>query len=209
MTEVIQPDGHFADLNLGHAENLGGVLDMEVAIPAAWSRGTLQDAGHDKLLAIDGSVHVSRHHDNGVSHFDFQSLRQEGGDHDLTPAQGFLALRDAGCQQGNGLEFPIGIDAVQADVRRLSKVAEHAAELEAGREGLDFRRRPENLRDLLIGFRFDIQIERQIVDGGDVTFPVDLEVSQHGVGDLADHHGFEGAGDRSENQDEDDADGDQ
>jgi hypothetical protein len=38
---------------------------------------------------------------------------------------------------------------------------------------------------------------------------MDLEMADHGIGDLTDHHGLEGAGNGDEDQDEHDADRDE
>jgi hypothetical protein len=61
----------------------------------------------------------------------------------------------------------------------------------------------------LIALRLHIEIQRQVIDGSDIPFAVNLKMPHHGIGDLAGNHGLERSGNRDKDQDKDNTDSDQ
>jgi hypothetical protein len=212
LAGILQPDRNLADLGLLHAQQFARVVDVDVAVAPAGPGDALQHAPHDEGLAVHRAVAIGCNQHHGVCDLGLHAARQQQRDDDLALGHQravLAALDDAAGQQRHRGRFARRIDAVDANGRGLDEVAVHAAELHARRPGLHGVDLLQRLLDLGHGLRPKVEVQRQVVDRGDVALAVHLQVAKHGVGDLAHHRGLERARHRNEQQHRDHADHDQ
>src|SRR4030042_1696549 len=67
---------------------------------------------------------------------------------------------------------------------------------------LHFRLLFENPFQFLINLQFEVEIEGKVIYGGQITLPVNLQVPQHRVSHLSDHHVLERTAYRNEEENE-------
>ena len=93
-------------------------------------------------------------------------------------------------------------DSIQSYIGCLHEGAEHASEFDPWRISFNFRLLLQNPFQFLIGLQFEVEIKGEIINGSKVTLSMDLQMSQHRIGHLADHHPFKRAcyGDKQKNE---------
>ncbi len=75
--ELLQPDCHFTDLWLFHAQQFDGIIKMNIAVATARAGGTFQDAADPELFAVDRAVLVGGHNHHGIADFDVHAACQQ------------------------------------------------------------------------------------------------------------------------------------
>ncbi len=93
-----------------------------------------------------------------------------------------------------------GVNSVKPYISCFRKIAEHGAQLDT--HGVSFNSiifvqdllHPGNL------FAIQVEVQGQTVNGGKISLTMNLQMTQHGIRDLADHHGLEGTGHGNKDQ---------
>ncbi|VTR66241.1 hypothetical protein DESC_460136 [Desulfosarcina cetonica] len=210
--EIVHPYGDFADFTRLHAQQGGGIVDMQIPVPAARPHEVLHQPGHLEGHSVDRSVLVVGHQHHGIAGADVhafgQGLGQQdfAGGHQKIPMGGIADARNQ--QRRGGLLF-LRIDTVEPDIGGLGVIAQHGAEFDSrgksrhpgvfGQDGGQFR----------IGFGREHAVQRQVVHAGHVALAVDLQMAQHGIGDLPHDGALEGLAQPGEHDHRHNADDDQ
>src|SRR4030042_6586062 len=176
---------------------------MNVPTPPAWSGDAFKNTCNFKFVPVNRANLVRGNNDYRIADIDLHTLRHEFRDPYFSFFESlFCAICKPRWKEGNRLKFLVRIDSIESDVGRLHKGAEHAPKFYSGREGFHFRLLFENLLQFLISLHFEVEIEGKVIYGGQITLPVNLQVAQHRVSHLSDHHVLERTAYRNEEENE-------